>query len=317
MWYCVGSRKSCKTTDKKQAEKFAKAELNKAWEQKQLGQVDYTWSDLVHAYTVAKGDKKSFSEDEQKFTVFGEFLGRRDITKLSEITTSLVADFSSQLATKLAGQTVNGYLMVINLMLKVGAQRSMLVHKPVITRMKCVPKHKVGEIPKTALDAIIKALPAVMQDIATLGANTGLRISNACGLRWEWINKDRTVIVIPSNYTKTQRVYTIPLNSVSQAVISKNEGKDKELVFVNEWGRAVTRNAFRNCWQKAREAAGYSDFRPHDLRHTFASIHVRNGTPDRILAALGGWSGTKMLDRYAHLRTEHLAEFAENSNIKS
>jgi integrase len=62
---------------------------------------------------------------------------------------------------------------------------------------------------------------------------------------------------------------------------------------------------------KALERAGISDFRWHDLRHTWASWHVQNGTPLHELQQLGGWSTYEMVLRYAHLSSEHLRTAAE------
>ena len=56
--------------------------------------------------------------------------------------------------------------------------------------------------------------------------------------------------------------------------------------------------------------AGIADFRRHDLRHTWASWHVQSGTPLHALQELGSWSTTQMVQRYAHLSAQHLAEYA-------
>jgi hypothetical protein len=57
---------------------------------------------------------------------------------------------------------------------------------------------------------------------------------------------------------------------------------------------------------------GIEDFRWHDLRHTWASWHIQNGTPIHVLQELGGWSDIRMVQRYAHLAPEHLACYADN-----
>ncbi|MGC9215175.1 tyrosine-type recombinase/integrase, partial [Acidithiobacillus sp.] len=67
------------------------------------------------------------------------------------------------------------------------------------------------------------------------------------------------------------------------------------------------------AWYKALHRAGIQPgFRWHDLRHTWASWHAQRGTPLHVLQELGGWSSPVMVQRYAHLSTEHLSGFVEN-----
>jgi len=64
------------------------------------------------------------------------------------------------------------------------------------------------------------------------------------------------------------------------------------------------------AWKKALNRAGIEDFRWHDLRHTWASWHVQNGTSLQELQELGGWASYEMVLRYAHLAADHLKEAA-------
>ena len=59
-------------------------------------------------------------------------------------------------------------------------------------------------------------------------------------------------------------------------------------------------------WKQPLEKAGIKNFRWHDLRHTWASWHIQNGTPLSVLQELGGWESSEMVRRYAHLSAEHL-----------
>ena len=43
----------------------------------------------------------------------------------------------------------------------------------------------------------------------------------------------------------------------------------------------------------------------HTLRHTFASLHIKNGTQAVELKELGNWSSLNSIARYTHLGTEH------------
>ena len=61
------------------------------------------------------------------------------------------------------------------------------------------------------------------------------------------------------------------------------------------------------AWHSALRRAGITDFRFHDLRHTWASWHRQAGTSCDELKDLGGWKSRVMVDRYAKYATEHLA----------
>jgi len=67
----------------------------------------------------------------------------------------------------------------------------------------------------------------------------------------------------------------------------------------------------KKTWYLALERAGIQDLRWHDLRHTWASWHVQNGTPLHALQELGGWESSEMVRRYAHFSAEHLAPYAD------
>ena len=75
-------------------------------------------------------------------------------------------------------------------------------------------------------------------------------------------------------------------------------------------GKPITQVSTK-AWYAALKRAGVTDFRWHDLRHTWASWHVQNGTPLFVLQELGGWESAEMVRRYAHLSAEHLAPYAE------
>ena len=74
-------------------------------------------------------------------------------------------------------------------------------------------------------------------------------------------------------------------------------------------GKAVTQVATK-AWRTAVKTVGLPHgFRFHDLRHTWASWHAQDGTPLNVLQLLGGWSSLEMVQRYAHLDTEHLQQW--------
>jgi integrase len=64
-------------------------------------------------------------------------------------------------------------------------------------------------------------------------------------------------------------------------------------------------------WRTTLWRAGINDFRWHDLRHTWASWHVQAGTPLHMLQELGSWECVEMVRKYAHLASDHLAQYVD------
>ncbi|WP_432746462.1 tyrosine-type recombinase/integrase [Methylobacter sp. G7] len=75
-------------------------------------------------------------------------------------------------------------------------------------------------------------------------------------------------------------------------------------------------HANNHAWRKALIRAGFVDFRWHDLRYSWASWHIQNGTPLHVLQELGGCADSTMVLRYAHLSSEHLQNYAGNSKVE-
>jgi len=74
--------------------------------------------------------------------------------------------------------------------------------------------------------------------------------------------------------------------------------------------------AIGSSWKRALKKVSIENFRFHDLRHTWASRHVMNGTNLQELMELGGWKSYEMVLRYAHLAPEHLAQAASRIERK-
>ena len=64
-------------------------------------------------------------------------------------------------------------------------------------------------------------------------------------------------------------------------------------------------------WYRIRKEAGLDDVRLHDLRHTYASHAVMQGTPLPVVARLLGHSDPTMTLRYAHTGDAETAGAAE------
>ena len=121
--------------------------------------------------------------------------------------------------------------------------------------------------------------------------------------------------------TKAGNAIGVPLNETACQILRKQQGLHKRWVFVH------TRPAYRSdgtktaavrkmrtdsnkAWKGALKRAGISNFRFHDLRHTWASWLVQSGVSLLALKEMGGWETLEMVQRYAHLSAGHLTEHA-------
>lgn len=66
-----------------------------------------------------------------------------------------------------------------------------------------------------------------------------------------------------------------------------------------------------NSWITLRARAGLSDVRIHDLRHSFASVAIRDGISLTLISRLLGHALPETTERYAHLADDAVSEAAD------
>lgn len=115
--------------------------------------------------------------------------------------------------------------------------------------------------------------------------------------------------LVHPDQAKAKKAIAVPLNEDAITILKNQIGKHMEYVFTYQGKRITQVNT--KAWRKALSRVGIQNFRWHDLRHTWASWHVQNGTTLQELQVLGGWSSFEMVLRYAHLSSDHLRNAAE------
>ena len=139
---------------------------------------------------------------------------------------------------------------------------------------------------------------------------TGLRQGNVFGLKWEQIDLARRIAWIYPDEAKADKAIGVPLNQTAVQILSGRLGIHKTFVFTNSANNRIKELDDR-VWERSLKKANITDFRWHDLRHTWASWLVQRGVPLLALKEMGGWEKLDMVMRYAHLATEHLQSHAD------
>jgi integrase len=167
------------------------------------------------------------------------------------------------------------------------------------------PKKRICFLSPEEARRLLVELPPHLRDMAQVALSTGLRQRNVSYLRWDQVDMSRRVAWIHPDEAKAGRAIGVPLNEDALDVLRRRLGRHPEYVFAYQ-GQPVARCSTR-AWKQAVARAGIEpSFRWHDLRHTWASWHVQNGTPLQELMELGGWASYEMVLRYAHLAADHL-----------
>lgn len=132
---------------------------------------------------------------------------------------------------------------------------------------------------------------------------TGARSSEIVGLRWDWIDFDAGRASLPDSKTG-EKIITLPPAALEVlAAIPRVESNPHVIVGAKPGASLVN---LKRPWSVIREAAGLSDLRIHDLRHSFASVGAAGGMSLPIIGALLGHSQAATTQRYAHLSDDPL-----------
>lgn len=143
-----------------------------------------------------------------------------------------------------------------------------------------------------------------------LGLSTGLRKSNVLNLRWSDVDFERALLIIGKS--KNGEPITQPVPAAVMNTLRQHRKVGKGLIFDSDVKPGVP-NEYKKQWIKARENAGISDFRWHDLRHDVASTLARDGRSLIEIAHALGHKSIQSTTRYAHLSTQHTARLLNES----
>lgn len=147
---------------------------------------------------------------------------------------------------------------------------------------------------------LFAASPAWLQEIMVFALNTGMRQAEILSLQWQDVDFCRGTLVVMKSKNHERR--TIPLNNVVYDLLLRKraDAEKNGSVFVTGQGNDLKARYLVRTFTKVRNQAGLTDFRFHDLRHTFASRLVQKGIDlYRVQLLLGHKTGT-MTQRYAH-----------------
>ena len=186
--------------------------------------------------------------------------------------------------------------------------------------MKILPQEKIGPY---LMEADKRGLLAAYY----LELTTGLRRGELLALLWSDLDvENRTISVTKQvnrvkgelvvSQPKTQnsvRTLAIPQQAVDLLVEEHKKHPSNPYMFPSpKTGTMFDPDSFRHTHDKILKAIGADHIRFHDLRHTFATLSLKNGVDVKTLSgALGHYSAGFTLSTYTHATAEMKRDAAD------
>ena len=136
----------------------------------------------------------------------------------------------------------------------------------------------------------------------------GMREGEACRLRWDWIDWELGVALIPAACHKTGYKTKKPAMRVLMPEVVKllhwmQARAAGALVFTNQKGTGWTRSSLSQKLARLRRRLGIpEEFKLHGIRHQFGTEAVRNGGNTKLISLGMGHSSVRVTEKfYLHL----------------
>jgi integrase len=238
---------------------------------------------------------------------------------LANLGRTAVAEYRDTRLKQVSGSTVRSELNVLARAIEYARREwgVYLVANPI--RSVRLPKENPGRerrlLPGEEERLLIECRAArapFLEAAVIVAIETGMRQSEILRLRWDKIDLERRVAVLPD--TKNGESRAVPLTRRAVAAIESTktlrEYKWRRQRTYTDDGpfSKVDPSVIRHSFMRARDKAGLPDLRFHDLRHEATSRLFEKGLNVMEVASVTGHKTLSMLRRYSHLSMEHLLD---------
>jgi integrase len=303
-------RRVCQSTrlrELKDAEEFLIRLKAKAYEAARRGtDVNRSWQDAVKRYLQEYADKRTLDDDKAHLRQLHPYLSDKQLEAINMDSLWPFINHRRDID-GVANATINRALEVVRRILHLARDEWGWLDRFSKLRMLREPKRRIRFLTREQADGLLQAAPEHMAPVIRYALSTGCRMGEILNLEWRRVDFERQVAWLEPGTTKNGEGRGIPLNQEALLALRSVRGQHFQWCFTYK-GKPMERVG--SSWKRLLKQSGIEDFRFHDLRHTWASWHVMNGTSLQELMELGGWKSYEMVLRYAHLAPEHLAHAA-------
>ena len=299
-------QQSTGTTDKHKAQEYHDKLKASVWDRERLGiKPKRSWREAVVRWLEETSEKATHQEDKKKLVWLHTFLG--DVN-LDQIDLDMIDRIRSAKLKEATKATTNRYLALVRAILIRARDEWEWIEKAPKVRLFKETNNRERSLTPEQAKLLLSELPEHQREMVLFALATGLRQGNIVRLEWPQVNLELRHAWVQATRSKNRRPISVPLNEIAMGVLKRQQGKHPSRVFTYKGKPIAWANTKK--WRETLARLGIEDFRWHDLRHTWATWQRQAGTPTHELQRLGGWRTGAMVERYAHLAPDHLAQAA-------
>ena len=254
---------------------------------------------LVEQYLqYAKVNKRSWDRDQRSLKCLSRDFGGK---YLYEITTYDIENYKMIRSKTLFPASVNRELACLKHMLNKAVEWEMLEVNPAKkVRLLRENNQRIRYLTQEEIERLYSSSAIHLKPIIFTALFTGMRKSEILKLKWEDVNFTQGIIFVRDS--KNGETREIPMSDQLMQTLRSLQF-NAPYVFARESGKPhiCIKTAFQNAVKRAK----LTDFRFHDLRHTFASHLAMSGIDLIAIKELLGHKTISMTLRYAHLSPDH------------
>lgn len=251
--------------------------------------------------------------------------------------------YNSMTKAGLSGKTVKNVSAVLHKAFSVAVKQGAITSNPVDgAELPRVERHEITPLADEEIPMFLSAIDASpFRNAYALCLFAGLREGECLGLSWKQVDFERGRITVSQQlqkeknknakyyiapYTKGDKPRTIEPPPIAfqylrAELVKQSENRLKagtawnnpdDLVFTDESGKHYAIHTFYRRFKAIAASIGRPDARPHDLRHTAATVALASGSDVKsVQGMLGHATAAFTLDRYGHV-TERMMKDTAN-----
>jgi integrase len=252
-----------------------------------------------------------------------------DTMRAADMTERIIERYKTdRLAAGRTKATINRELAVVRRAYKLATRgKDKLVSPNSVPAVEMYPENNAREgfVEYGDFLALVRNLPAPINDVAWFAYLMGWRREQVLSLRWADVNRDAGTVIRRAEFNKTKEPSVLAMSESVRSVIERRWSaravmtptgpKVCDLVFHRE-GRPV--RDFRRAWERAciaaglcvtvKDAEGRESQRAVTLFHDFRRSCVRNlenaGTPRKVAKSITGHLTDSVYERYHVVKEE-------------